>query len=434
MKKLVLVSLCLLIAAISIEVCEAKTIKEEMTTIRINLGKSFNKVVNLLKDQIRPQDEKIKAQKVEIKNLFDTAQHIKDRVVAGEINPTLLQHGTQFMQNCGASEEMYWNGSSWQCRGITAEIACEPTKGEVINSGVCVQQGAYSSEIQGWEDCRGNIGERYTSTACMFENSKDGSKIQVSDAKCGTLKKYKQACGSKGAQSTCACPEGTEYYYGPDNSGNIIEACKTAPINYISKPRKFNANFCTDHFTKLRMIVIPSNNKTYLQLILEGQDPGGGTDGRCGFKHFTKDQLESWGFVEKGMKEPVGNGKSKNAFNSRHPGAYYNLGRIEIFDHPESVDIDEFTYTFRSAGSGCTTITDGRGVGNRSFGGKPDQWKVYDRVYDGYSLTFCPGNSAQNVKVSVTITGVYGHAKEIAYEPLPVCEQNITENSSSITK
>jgi hypothetical protein len=437
MKKLVVLSVFLLIAVMSIGDCKAKTIKEEITSVRMTLGKAFNETVNLLKDQIRPQDELIKSEETEIKDLYDTAKYIKDRVVAGEVNPTVLEHGREFIQNCGASQEMYWNGSKWKCRGITAGISCDPTTGEDINpDGICVQPGTYNAEIQGWEDCNNNKGERYTATGCMFENSKDGSKIQVTDSDCTNFQIYEQACGVNGAKSTCKCPADTEYYHGPDKNGKIIEACKTAPVNYISKPYSFSARFCTDHFAKLRMIVGVQNDKTYVHLILEAQNPGGNTDGRCGFRHLSKGQLIKWGFTPGGTIEYSGDYKTgstwvaRSAFNANATGAFYYLGKIELFDHPEKIDLDKFVYTFRSSGSGCSNVS-GTGAGNTSFGGVASTPVAYDRVYDGYSVTFCPANSAQSVNVYINVTGIYGYEKEVTYEPLPVCKQRDTISNAT---
>jgi hypothetical protein len=212
-KKIVVLSVFLLITVMIIGDCNAKNIQEAITSVRMNLGKTFNETVNLLKDQLRPQDELIKSETIEIKGLYDTAKDINDRVVAGEINPTLLEHGTVIMHKCDPSEELYWNGNKWKCKSVEAEINCSPNSGEVVKDGQCVQEGSYSAGITGWDDCSNNKGERYTVSGCMFTNSKDGSQIQVDDSKCSSVKQYEQACGPYGQHSTCKCPEGYKYSY-----------------------------------------------------------------------------------------------------------------------------------------------------------------------------------------------------------------------------
>jgi hypothetical protein len=393
----------------------ASPIRSELVKIRKELGLSLNETVNLLKDQIRPQDELIKSEKTELKDLYDTATHIKDRVVAGEVNPTILEHGRVTLKKCGSAEEMYWTGSNWSCKSLNADINCEPTNGEEIDSnGICFQPGAYNAEVQGWKDCNNNKGERYTATGCMFENTKNNTKIQVADSDCSNFKIYEQACGVNGAKSTCKCPAGSEYYYGPDASGNIIEACKTAPESYLNGTKKYTVGFGTDQFTKLRLVPAYEGGSTYLYVILEGQDPGHSTDGRCNVSNLSVATLRSFGF----------NGGMGYKGREGYPvkGAYKIIGKEKIADYEKPLTLDNFTYTFWSKGSGCSNVS-GTGIGNQTFGTAISP-NLHGRLYSPTSLTHCAANGGQcNITVSVTLTGVYGYAGPVNYEPLPVCDK-----------
>ena len=173
-------------------------------------------------------------------------------------------------------------------------------------------------------------------------------------------------------------------------SNNVVSG--TANFNY-------SASFCTDHFTKV--VLVPDGNDVHF--ILVAQDPGGGTDGRCGYRDYSSSWLQSKGVA--GWNVPT-------AFK-----------RINIVTFANPVySVEGFKFTFSSYGNGCSNVS-GSGTGNTSRSSS-DPYS-YGYAFDNQSLTNCGGKSAQTPTVNINFSSIYTRTLN--------CPDGYTETTGSET-
>jgi hypothetical protein len=388
MKKLVLISALVIAAGFA----NAEELKDSRKTIAENL----NEAVLVLKNFFKPVEQDLKTAKTETDGLKEQARDLKEKSEKLESNPTALEHARGgVILDCDArNQELNWTGSKWECQDITYGTDCKESSAEdriknADGSYTCKTPGSYSKNLTGWGPCNGT--EKQTQVACMFTQTK-GSKnsFQVSSnlSQCKAIKdpdpRYRQPCGSNGRNSACKCPSGGTYIYSGGRS-----YCQRTINQTIMGARTYNVNFCTDHFSKLR--IIPDGS--YIEILLEGQNPGGHTDTRCNFRDYSAGWLNS-----KGLK---GWGR----------GAYKRVARVYV--GAGYTNINNFRYTFSSSGSGCHT-TSGSGYGSSTSGSSS-----YGYGYDNRSLTYCPANSAQHPKIRISFQSIVG--KKVVTSGVPTC-------------
>lgn len=213
MKKIILIMLLFL----NINQVHALDLKENILQTKSFLAEVLNETVNILKNQIRPIEEELKEQTTDVESLNETAKNLKNRSKDPEIDSTLLSHGLKTISECNSDEELYWSGSYWSCRKLSAKADCIPNDGEYIDTdlGLCYQKGNFEEKYLGWSYCDNKLGERYSVKSCEFTNSKKASiKYSVKNSLCKQkIAEKEQACGPNGAKSTCKCESGYKYTY-----------------------------------------------------------------------------------------------------------------------------------------------------------------------------------------------------------------------------
>ena len=388
MKKLFLIS--------SLVIAASFANAEELTDSRKTIAENLNAAVLTLKHFFKPVDDDLKVVKTETESLRKQARDLKEKSEQLESNPTALKHARGgAIADCDArNQELNWTVKSWECQEVTYGTDCKNSAAEnrvknADGSYSCVAPGSYSKKLTGWGPCNGV--EKQTQVACMFTQSK-GSKnsYQVSGglSQCKAIKdpdpRYRQPCGSNGGKSACKCPSGGKYVYSGGRS-----YCQRVVDQTIMGARTYNVTFCTDHFSKLR--IVPDGN--YIEILLEAQNPGSHTDTRCNYRDYSSSWLN-----RKGLK---GWGR----------GAYKRVAKVYV--GAGYTNISNFRYTFSSSGSGCHNAS-GSGVGNSTSGSSS-----YGYGYDNKSLTYCPANSAQHPKIKISFKSIVG--KKTLTIGIPTC-------------
>lgn len=363
----------------------------EVEDLRKSIGVSLNQVVKDIKQKLKGADDLHVNNDKEVKKVADEIEELITRSSTAEFDPTVLKHGDASIKVCDEdTQELAWVDDEWICRSPEYSAICEPSSGEykeTLANGDerCYQKGTYKNVSAGWGACRSDTGEKQTQLLCMFTNSKDKSSYQVASSNCSNfIQRYEQACGKYGAKSSCKCSRGSYYYAGGKSY------CRAPVEQVIVRSKSYNFNFCTDHFTKLR--IIPNGN--YIELIAEAQHPGSGPDTRCGYRDYSSSWLNAKGL----------SGWAR--------GAYKRIDRVRV---PSGfTNITNFKYTFSSSGSGCHNVS-GSGSGNSTNGSSS-----YGYAYDNKSLTYCPANSAQRPKIRITFNSI--KAKKFVNNPIPTCK------------
>lgn len=188
------------------------------------------------------------------------------------------------------------------------------------------------------------------------------------------------------------------------STGSVVDYANTQLVNnnVVSGTANFNysASFCTDHFTKI--LLVPDGNDVHF--ILVAQHPGGGTDGRCGYRDYSSSWLQSKGVA--GWNVPT-------AFK-----------RINIVTFSNLVySVEGFSFTFSSYGRGCSSVS-GSGTGNTSRSSSDSY--AYGYAFDNQSLTNCGANSAQTPTININFSSIYTRTLE--------CPSGYTDNGSNCKK
>lgn len=200
---------------------------------------------------------------------------------------------------------------------------------------------------------------------------------------CQTDKYGNEYCPS--ALSACGQEWDYDSGFSVGGIGQVVDYTKIEAVsnNVVSGTANFNysASFCTDHFTKV--VLVPDGNDVHF--ILVAQDPGGGTDGRCGYRDYSSSWLQSKGVA--GWNVPT-------AFK-----------RINIVTFANPVySVEGFKFTFSSYGNGCSNVS-GSGTGNTSRSSS-DPYS-YGYAFDNQSLTNCGASSAQTPTVNINFSSIY---------------------------
>lgn len=187
------------------------------------------------------------------------------------------------------------------------------------------------------------------------------------------------------ALSECGQEFDYENGYSVSGLGQVVDYTKIEAVsnNVVSGTANFNysASFCTDHFTKV--ILVPDGNDVHF--ILVAQDPGGGTDGRCGYRDYSSSWL-----------------RSKGVAGWNVPTAFKRI-KIVTFANPV-YSVEGFKFTFSSYGNGCSNVS-GSGTGNTSRSSSDPY--AYGYAFDNRSLTNCGAKSAQTPTVNINFSSIY---------------------------
>jgi hypothetical protein len=349
--------------------------------LKNDISDELNSTVSTLKNYFKEIDIQLKKEKAVVEDAKAKAESLKAASSEKETNPVVLNQGLVAMPNCDtSSEELAWSGQKWICRKPSYGTDCYPSSGETrINNGdgtfKCVQSGSYVNEATGLGACDGT--EKRTQVACMFTNNKNGKKYQVDSGCSNGVQRYRQPCGSNGINSACKCPGSSSYVY--SNGQGYCQGLEEYPS---LQGRNYNFSFCTDHFTKIRMI----QDGQYVEILVEGQNPDSRTDPRCGYRDYSSGWLTSHGLNGSGSLR----------------GAFKRVDRIYV--GPSFTGIGNFKYTYSSSGSGCNSVS-GSGSGTSTSSGISGGSRY---AFDNRSLTACPAGSAQKPNIRLNFNAILG--------------------------
>ncbi len=236
-----------------------------------------------------------------------------------------------------------------------------------------------------FEDLSSNVVDTFTNKKCSTQiwDNKTGNLETGTIFDCRTDSYGNTYCPSSLAQ--CAQEWDYDSGFSVGRIGQVVDYTKIEAVsnNVVSGTANFNysASFCTDHFTKV--VLVPDGNDVHF--ILVAQDPGGGTDGRCGYRDYSSSWLQSKGVA--GWNVPT-------AFK-----------RINIVTFANPVySVEGFKFTFSSYGNGCSNVS-GSGTGNTSRSSS-DPYS-YGYAFDNQSLTNCGASSAQTPTVNINFSSIY---------------------------